>query len=41
MEELEELDDAASLYLKQRQHKLALAAAAAAAVASQRHGMES
>lgn len=41
MEELEELDDAASLYLKQRQHKFALAAAAAAAVASQRHGMES
>ncbi|XP_062563413.1 protein krueppel-like [Armigeres subalbatus] len=41
LEELEELDDAASLYLKQRQQKLALAAAAAAAVASQRHGMES
>ncbi|XP_055598836.1 protein krueppel [Uranotaenia lowii] len=42
MEELEELDDAASLYLKQRQHKLAMAAAAAAAAAAaQRHGMES
>ncbi|XP_055537577.1 protein krueppel-like [Wyeomyia smithii] len=45
MEELEELDDAASLYLKQRQQKLALAAAAAMAAATngpaQRHGMES
>lgn len=42
MEELEELDDAASLYLKQRHHKLAFAAVAAAAAASQqRHGMES
>ncbi|EDS43257.1 zinc finger protein [Culex quinquefasciatus] len=38
VEELDELDDAASLYQKQRQQKLALAAAAAVA---QRHGMES
>ncbi|XP_058832392.1 protein krueppel-like [Topomyia yanbarensis] len=49
MEELEELDDAASLYLKQRQQKLAYAAVAAAAAAAastnnngaaQRYGME-
>ncbi|XP_055630811.1 protein krueppel [Toxorhynchites rutilus septentrionalis] len=43
LEELDELDDAPSLYLKQRQQKLAYAAAAAAAaaVAQRHHGMES